>query len=323
MSDRFDDLLPGVVDAAARAAREPGAAAARKRGRERRTRRRLAGGALSLALLGVISGVAAVSVHGPDALPAAHASDTALATASPTTPSPTPTGPSTATQSTVTPGAPVTAPNPDSYVAGAWLSASHMPLELPGYTDWQPVTNAEGIRVGGAVFATTPGQTPISCMDIGMGRISSLTNGLEGGQVQRFSSPNNDKIRTDGTIPAYTDQAVLLYPTTADADAAMNGLAASFATCKNQVTATDPTTGNQLTGTIERTANQSDAQCWSVLALTASGPGILDHDCFVHSGTTIEEVSIEINEVPSFSTQNFTATDTTLIPALQHDLQQY
>lgn len=78
MSENFDDLLSGVVDTAAGAARQPGAAAARKRGHQRRTRRRVAASTLSLAVLGVIGGVAATTVPGgTNGVPTAHRSSTA------------------------------------------------------------------------------------------------------------------------------------------------------------------------------------------------------------------------------------------------------
>ncbi|HTJ68025.1 MAG TPA: hypothetical protein VL551_10880 [Actinospica sp.] len=340
MSDRFDDLLSGVVDTATDAAREPGAAAARKRGRQRRNHKRLAASTLSVVLLGAIGGVAAVSVHNTNGVPAAHVTGTAVATSAPATPSPTVTvtsspsstpttgassPSSTAGSTTATSGASTTVVNPAQYVANAWLNASQMPLALPGYTDWQLNSNVNGTRIGGEVFANPVSQSPTWCMDMGMGGLSGLSDGLKGSQIEMFSGSNRDKIRTDGIIPADTFQSALFYQNAADAEAAMNGLAADFATCKNQVTALDPTTGTNLVGSIEQTANQTDAQCWSVLAVPAThaNPGTLDHDCFVSSGSIVELVNIEVNEDSSFNTQSFTATDTALIPELRQALQAY
>lgn len=245
---------------------------------------------------------------------------TGAASQSPTTSTPTKVASTAATSS----GA--AARNPGGYVAGAWLGVGQMPLALAGYTDWQVDSSVGGTRLGAEVFATVPAQSPTGCMDIGLGGLSSLGNGLEGAQIEMFSGSNSDKMRADGVIPAYAHQAVFFYPNAADADAAMNGLAADFATCKNQVTGTDPTTGTKLVGSIQQTADQAGAQCWSVFAIgatSASGPGTLDHDCFVQSGSLIELVNVEVNSVPSLSTQSFTTTDTALIPELQHDLQQY
>jgi hypothetical protein len=85
MSEDFDDLLSGAVESAAGAARKPGAAVARKRGGQRRTRQRLAASTLAVALLGGVGSVAAVSLGHSGRTP------TVTVTGTPS-PSPSPTG---------------------------------------------------------------------------------------------------------------------------------------------------------------------------------------------------------------------------------------
>lgn len=138
MSDRFNDLLSGVVDSAASAAREPGAEAARKRGRQRRNHQRLAASTLSLALLGVVGGVAAVTMNGSTGVPTAHASGTATpaVTDSPSpmpsmssSPSATASGiPGTGTPSATSPSTAVTS-SAAVVVSESWLTAGQVPFD--------------------------------------------------------------------------------------------------------------------------------------------------------------------------------------------------
>jgi hypothetical protein len=250
MSERFDDLLSGVVDSAGRAAREPGADAARKRGRQRRNRQRVAASTLSVALLGVAGGVAAVNVHGSNGVPTApvtgthsvvpvtsgpySASPSATSSSAPTS-TPTATtgsGSSTATarvsSSAASHASSSVSVDPDQYVAGAWLSAGQMPLYAANVTMWQSTT-AAGTRVGGEVYADPAKQASTWCTDFGRGGLASLQPGLLGGQIEMFDASNSDQILANGVIPATTFQSALFYPNAADAVAAMDGLASSFA----------------------------------------------------------------------------------------------
>lgn len=333
MSERFDDLLSGAVDSASRAAHEPGAAAARNRGRQRRNRRRLAASTLSLALLGAVGTVAAVSVHGtPNALPAAHASNSAAVTASAAPSAPASpdasasldSSPATSATATATKSALVVSPN--TYVPAAWLSPQQMPLYQPGMVDWTYDTYNYGTHLSGHVYKSDLSHLENWCSETltVAGSLTSLEHGLAGAQYQSFTGSNSDGILPNRTIPAFTVQVAYFYPNAADATAAMNGLAGDFAGCATHTTGVNPSTGMHLTGSAEQTAVQPDAQCWSVLAAsTQRGADFLDHDCFVQSGNVIEEVHLEDNEVVSFSTQSFTATDAGLIPALRQALAAY
>lgn len=179
MSERFDDLLSGAADFAAGAAREPGASAARERGRKRRNHQRLAASALSLALLGGVGGIAAVSVGHGGGTPVANSTastsptvsvwpsvsaspstkPTSSATPSMTGTRTTPTGSASAPAATTTKSgssagtsqSPPTVTDPATYVAGAWLAASRMPLAQPGVTTWTTDSNGVGTKLGSSV----------------------------------------------------------------------------------------------------------------------------------------------------------------------------
>ena len=102
MSEDFDDLLSGAVGSATSAARKPGAAVARKRGRQRRTRQRLAASTLTVALLGGVGSAAAVTLGHTARTPTVTATGTASASPSPTgsaSGSPSPSQSSTPTRS--------------------------------------------------------------------------------------------------------------------------------------------------------------------------------------------------------------------------------
>jgi hypothetical protein len=339
MSERFDDLLSGAVDSASSAAHEPGADAARKRGRQRRNRQRLAASTLSLALLGVVGGVAAVTIHGSNAVPAASVS--ATASASPTgsasplpavTPWPTasggPSSPSADPSTTTTTAAasPSVTASPGAYVASAWLAPQQMPFSQAGVTQWAYNSFNYGSHLGGHVYELgTDGGWVIGCSeDMGGHNLTSLAAGLVGAQYQAFTGASSDKILPNGAIPAYTDQAAYFYHDAAQAEAAMNGLTGDFARCKASLTGVDATTGSSLVGETQQTTGTQDAQCWTVLARNAkSTGGETIHDCFVRSGNVVEEVHVVIHEVATFDDENFPAFDTTLIPELQHDLVAY
>lgn len=214
--------------------------------------------------------------------------------------------------------------DPNTYVAAAWLNAQQIPLAQAGVTDWVLQSSVTGTHIGGEVLATTPAQSATWCTDLGIGGLGSLTPGLVGGQLEMFDGSNSDKILPNGAIPAYAHQATLFYGDTAEASAAWNGLAASFGACAKQITGVDPTTGQYIVGSARQTLSQPNAECWSVLADNKAGTsGSIDHDCFVRSGSLIEELNVEEHQVSSFATQSFTSIDATLVPQLQAALADY
>lgn len=204
-----------------------------------------------------------------------------------------------------------------------------MPLYQAGSTTWAYDSYNYGTHLGGHVYLSPTTHITDWCSDVLTisGNLSSLENGLTGSQYQAFTGPDTNKILPNGTIPAYSLQAAYFYPDAAAATAAFNGLAGDFATCATKATGVDPSTGTNLTGTTQQTLSQNDARCWSLLAAgkgtKSANAGTLDHDCFVHSGTVIEEVHLEDNEDGSFTTQSFTAADAGLVPLLQQDLRAY
>jgi len=139
MSEDFDDLLSGVVDSAAGAAQKPGAAVARKRGRQRRTRQRLAASTLTIALLGGAGSIAAVSLGHTAQTPTVSATGTASGSPSPAgsaSTSPSPSQSSTPSQSVSPTGSPGTSTNSGTTASTGpasatetWLTASQVPFD--------------------------------------------------------------------------------------------------------------------------------------------------------------------------------------------------
>lgn len=140
MSEDFDELLSGAVDSAANAAHKPGAAMARKRGGQRRTRQRLAASTLAIALLGGVGSVAAVSLGHTARTPVVSATGTASVPPSPTgsaSTSPSPSLSSTPTTSSSPTGSPsgtstnsgTTGPTGSTSATETWLTASQVPFD--------------------------------------------------------------------------------------------------------------------------------------------------------------------------------------------------
>lgn len=217
------------------------------------------------------------------------------------------------------------AASPRVYVAGAWLTPQQMPLYQAGVTQWAYNTFNYGTHLGGHVYAYDAGIAITGCSDDkNGGSLASLATGLAGSQYQAFTGPNTDKILANGAIPAYTDQAAYFYHDATQAEAAMDGLADSFARCKASLTGIDPSSGSSFVGELQQTLNLQDARCWTVLARNAKlDGGETVHDCFVRSGNVVEEVHVEINEVAAFDDENFPAIDATVVSQLRQDLAAY
>jgi hypothetical protein len=147
MSEDFDELLSGAVDSAANAAHKPGASVARERGRQRRTRRRLAASTLAIVLLGGAGSVAAVSLGHNSRTPTVSVTGTPTPSPSPTgsastspspSLSPSPSGSPSLTQSSNLGGSASTGTSTSSGTTAStspppatetWLSPSQVPLD--------------------------------------------------------------------------------------------------------------------------------------------------------------------------------------------------
>jgi hypothetical protein len=318
MSERFGDLLSGVVDSAATAARKPGAAAARERGRQRRNRR-LGAVALSLALLGGAGSMAGVSLSGA---PAANSTPATSRGGSG--------GPSVGVSSKASPGVTVSAGShssggavsPGTYVGGAWLSATQMPFAQAGVTVWQAQAGV-GTGLGGGVYEQTATEfktTIGNCTAVrsGSGVADALGGGLAGAQYEIFQGSNSDKILPDGSIPSAAWEQNLFYASAADARAALAALPGGYADCKSEISGTDPTTGAAVAGQIQQTVATSSAQCWSIL-----GGGAIQHDCYVQSGAVIAAVDVTVHQVSSLSTVSFSSIDSAEVSQLRQALLAY
>jgi hypothetical protein len=333
MSDRFDDLLFGAVDSAAQAAHAPGAAAARKRGKRRRNHQRLAASALSLALLGGVSGIASASLDGSNRVPTANATAAApiSSTASPSTGaslSPAGTSSSGTIPASTPPSSQASVPSPAKYVPGAWISSAQMPFARTGYTTWV-WQQAVGTSLGNDVYELTVAQyKQVAVCNSSRGGSAlgdGLATGLAGAQFRTYSASDSGKIWPDGTIPAYASQFALFYLDAAAASAAMNALSADFTACAAEASGANPATGTTIVGSDGRTLQGDAAQCWSMLAVQpgSSTNGTIDHTCFVRSGSMIATATVSINQVGTINSVAFGSSDNTMVPELQQDLADY
>lgn len=170
MSEDFDDLLSGAVDSAADAARKPGAAVARKRGGQRRTRQRLTALTVAVVLLGGVGSAAAVSLGHTGRTPIVSATGTA--SASPSSAGSVSAGPSTGSTPTSTPsrslssssspsstGSPGTSTSPgitgspNSAVAvETWLTASQLPFDSAMNWIAGSPTSCTGSLIFGSIY---------------------------------------------------------------------------------------------------------------------------------------------------------------------------
>jgi hypothetical protein len=328
MSENFDGALARIAGSAAEAAGQPGAAAARKRGRQRTVRRRAAASALSLALIGGGAGIAAASIHPGGPKPMVAASGTPSTSSSPAPTSTPSTAPTTPAPGGTTSTATGIAPNPGQYVAGAWLSAGQEPFGTT--VNWQASTDLEGSRIGAEVFEITDPASPAYQSDVAC-QAADFPGTQAAAQYQMFDGPGNENtVRGNSslggsTIAANAYQNIFFYPNATSADTGWGALLSDFSQCAQHETGTDPTTGEHITGETRRTTSQSDAECWSNLMLVTADPGAssIEHGCFIRHGDLIEVVGVSVNADSSFSTVDFGAGDAGTLQAMRQTLSVY
>lgn len=246
MSENFDELLSGVVDSAGGAARKPGAEAARKRGRQRRSRQRLAASALTVVVLGGAGSVAAFSLQHNGSVgkvPAANSSGSALATVTATGPSPSPsdsastapTAPTasptadvatasttTTTTSTPTASSPSTSQTLWSAVPGSWLSPSQVPLNSTLHWTGGAASSAQS---GVALLPATPNLYP--CVNTDFYNASSDVKGFATNTFTATSDVSSAAFNgTPGAVQSY-----VVYDTAAQAKAAYQVVEHDVASC--------------------------------------------------------------------------------------------
>jgi hypothetical protein len=332
MSERFDDLLSEVVDSAASTARKPGAAAARKRGRQRLNRQRLAASALSLALLGGAGSIAAVSLNHGAGVPSTNGIGSASPTGSgspsaATSPTATPsassspssgssaTGTTTDTtqgSSTNTNSAPN--PNPHTYVTGAWLAAGQLPFG--GQLAWQASVPTVDKLSGNVAEATTPSGPNVLDYSGDVCGVPGLQTGVTGFQYDLYYAPSGGN-KVDGALTASnTDQKIFFYPGSVTATTAWSSISSGLAACATSESGT--VTGVTEVGTVREVSSSADSQCWS--NFTSSTPGQyqnVTNICFVRDGDLIEAASVRLAATgASPIAYDFTQIDTHLVQEL-------
>ena len=335
MSERFDDLLAGAVDSAAGAATKPGAEAARKRGRQRRNRQRLAASTLAVALLGGAGSIAAVSLGKTSGTPVANATSTATATSSPSviaSPSATAsvspsqssasasTGATTPTASSNSSQAQVSVPAAGTYVAGGWLTLDQFPYAT-GYSGTYTFTQVQGTKLAGNVYR---GSGPLAyCGVDGYSSQANLNTGATGTQLDGlFTQGVTLGSANTSPIASSAFQETLFYADAQHAQTALSTLPSDFQYCAQHSSGVNATTGLTQTVAVHQTLSQIDAQCWS--ALTTSGSaGTIDHYCFVRSGSVVTFEITLINQTTSMSELDFSTVDSNLVNNLTQALTAY
>ncbi|MBR7831718.1 DUF4232 domain-containing protein [Actinospica durhamensis] len=338
MSERFDDLMAGLVDSAG-AHSAPGPALARKRGRQRRTRQRLAASTLSLALLGTAGGVAATSLgqgHGTP-LPTGHtgaAVPTGSASASASTPaSPSPdSAPSTpagaSTSANPATSNPTSSLVPGTYSPGNWYQPTDLPLASSTLV-WVPVSDMLGTRIGGNVGEVESSgdgaSTNLAYFGDGC-QISSL-NAAPATEYEDYTGADNNTFLStaDNAIAADVEHLVYFYSDSSAASSAWNAIGSGFHHCVATDSGTNPTTGGETTGTTTQTSSAAESQCWSNVTTPTghpAGDGTSDHACFVQQGNVIEAVDLTVNFDKSayLSTVDYGTLDPTMVQQLTRSL---
>jgi len=323
MSERFEDFVSGLSQAASATA-APGADAARRRARQRRTRQRLTASALSLVILGGAGGIAAAGLGhtGGSSVPPAHSSSAPVPTVSVSgSPAPLPSA-SESTGATPNPGL---SPAVGTYHPGDWYDATDAPLSSSTIA-WVPVSDLLGSRIGGNVFQiarSDSGLTELSFFGDGCS-VGSLTSGASAAQYEYYTGYDDNSFlnNADVAIAASVTHKVYFYADAGSAAAAWNGIASGFAACAKAETGTNPTTGNDITGHATKTTSASDVQCWSNVTTPTSKPaggGTSDHVCLVRRGEQIAAVDVSVNFSKSayLSTVDYGAFDT----LLRHDVE--
>lgn len=331
MAENFDDLLSGVVDTASGAAREPGAAAARKRGHQRRTRRRITASTLSLALLGVVGGVAATALpgQGTNGIQTAHATASiSPAPSVPASPSPTPSASASASAPQSTTGTPSTAktgsstvtspPDPRTYVAGAWLSLGQ--LFYGNEITWKSAGYDGTVLAGNVAYSPAD-----KIYAAGMCLHSELASQVLGEQISLYTPPTYEMPLPGNraALVSSSDQQTYFYANAGAVDDVWSTLASGFQACAHSETGG---TGSQATtGMVRQTVDQTDAECWENLVHTYSTQVMPEIylTCLAKSGTVIGETTIELKQVNSFSTLDAVPLEQSEAAALEAALQAY
>lgn len=173
MSEEFDDLLASAVAHAASVARAPGATAARRRGRQRRARQRLAASTAFVALLGGAGTIAASSLGGPAGVPTANAAHSTSATDAPTDPGSW--NPSSVPTTLITGGGSIPPTSAGGTPSGG-LAGSGEPSGGSSQTGGPTGSPATSLPPAASVTWLTPSQVPFdSLMNWTAGRPSSCS----------------------------------------------------------------------------------------------------------------------------------------------------
>jgi hypothetical protein len=222
------------------------------------------------------------------------------------------------------------APDPSKYVAGAWLSQSHLP-----YADsitWQADQQVLGTRLAGPVQLALPGSAFFDSSVGGFGTycsIPALSDGAVAAQLESFYGPLSRSASSTAVLPATARQSTVFYRNQGDVTAAWSALGSGFAACArfetgsvSAETATYPSKGTAI-----QILNEPTAQCWTNLAAVSNRkPGVtdfLDDVCFVRHGTLISNLDLGFEGPSTLSATDFSAVNAPVVSELERMLNAY
>ena len=223
------------------------------------------------------------------------------------------------------------APNPSQYVAGAWLSESHLPYA--GAIGWQVNPQVLGTELERPVQLVPPASAYFDNSVGGFGAycsIPALADQAVANQQESFYGPiTGSSVPGYPGVPATAKQSTVFYGSQSGAAAAWRSIGSGFTACAEFETGrvSAETKTYPSTGTVRQIVNESTVQCWTNLAAVSDlEPGVtdfLDNVCFVRHGTLISSVDLGFEGPTALSDLDFGAVDATVVSGLQHAVNAY
>ncbi|WP_034266305.1 hypothetical protein [Actinospica robiniae] len=334
MSDYFDTQLREGSARVAGSLTAPTAAAVREHSNRRARRARTGTAALAAVAVLALGGVTFGLEHQGGATRNTVAIANSATAGNATTPSASPST-SAAVSSTSTSSMPesvstASSPNPDHYVAAAWLSESHLPYATN--IAWQPNPQVLGTKIGGAVqlipastdsFANLVGGFSTYCA------ITALADNAVASQRESFYGQITGSILpSTAGVPATAAQSTIFYASPSAATAAWDAIGSGYSACAKFETGSVSAENKVYpsTGTVSRIRSEPNVQCWTNLNAVTLEAGVSDFmndACFVRHGTLISSVAFDFEGPPTLSSLDLSAADATLASELAQALNAY
>lgn len=318
MSDYFDTQLQEGSAHVAGSLTPRTPAEVREHAKHRARRARAAVSTLTAVAVLAVGGVTfSLDRHGSSTTNAAGTSDTAAAKRKNNAPK------AGSTRNT-------SAPAPDRYVAGAWLSKSHLPYATA--ITWQINPQSLGKKLSAAVQLVPQGSEYFASSMSEFGTycsIPALSGNAIADQQESFYGPiTSSTVPSSAGIPATARQSTVFYRTQSAAASAWANIGTGFAACAKFETGkvSGESKTYPSTGTVSQLVNEPTVQCWTNLAAVSISQKVtdfLDNACFVLHGTLIGSVDIGFEGPSALSSLDFHAVDASLVSDLSDALTAY